>query len=125
MAQVISGNFKPRRQRQDLPIQRVMLLIAGLFGVLLLTTLVLYGVSVQVEDHLRQLSFKTRQLNETNHDLQIKLNRTQSYRNIEEVSANTPQLQPAQETLTIRRQAKKVSIAKEPTSIHYPIISGY
>jgi hypothetical protein len=125
MAQVISANFRRRRNGFRIPVRRLMTLLAGLFGLLLVGTVVLYGVAVQVEDHLRKLSEDTRQLNETNRELQIKLNKIQSYRNVEQVSANVPQLQAVQETITVRKRAHSPLVRYQEPQRQYPPVSGY
>lgn len=80
-----------------------MLIRAAVLGiaVLMLVSLVIYGVSVYVEDHVLTLGKETRVLQEDNQDLHISLDRLRSYQNVAQASAQIQGLQTATQVIDV------------------------
>ncbi len=96
---LIKGNFKPTR---GIRIFRVILLVLGgglSLGVL--GILVMYGLIVHYESAINTTGKETRLLNEGNKDLQVKVNRLQSYQSIEAASVHVSFLKKPSEIIEV------------------------
>lgn len=87
---IIQGNFAPARNGRLLRMSaRVFSLLFGLFVV---GALVAYGIKVHFEDSINKVARDTRELNEKNKELQVKLNHIRSYKNVEAAAGYVPHL---------------------------------
>lgn len=96
---IIQGNFAPARS------SRVLRIVARVFSVLLAVlvvgALVTYGLKVHFEDSINRLAKDTRDMNEQNKELQVKLNHIRSYKNVEAAAAKVPHLQVPETVIEI------------------------
>jgi hypothetical protein len=72
-----------------------------MLGLLVVGALITYGMAVRLENHVLKVGQNNRNLTEENQDLQLALDRIQSYHNIATVSAHLQGLQSAREMVTI------------------------
>ena len=63
-----------------------------LFGLFVVGALVAYGIKVHFEDSINKVALDTRELNEKNKELQVKLNHIRSYKNVEAAAGYVPHL---------------------------------
>lgn len=75
--------------------------LAVLFGLLLLGALLLYGIQVHFEDNINQVARQTREMNEQNKELQVRLNHIRSYKNVEAQAAGVPHLRMAETVIEV------------------------
>lgn len=96
---IIHGNFAPSRSG------RLLRMSARIFGVLffllIIGTLILYGVKVHFEDSINRVARTTRDLNERNKELQVKLDHICSFKNVEEAAAKVPNLHMAETRINV------------------------
>jgi hypothetical protein len=76
-------------------------ILGGFLAVVILTAMVVYGISVYVEHHLIALSHTTRNLEEDNQDLQLTLDRLRSYEKVGDDSTKVQGLQAASEVVDV------------------------
>lgn len=87
---IIQGNFAPSKNSRILRISaRVFALLFGLFVV---GALITYGIKVHFEDSINKVARDTRELNEENKELQVRLNHIRSYKNVEAAAGHVPHL---------------------------------
>lgn len=120
---IIQGNFAPARS------SRVLRIAARVFSILLallvVGALVTYGLKVHFEDSINKLAKHTREMNEQNKELQVKLNHIRSYKNVEAAAARVPHLQ-APETVIEIPPAPEVKLPSMPQSKQeFPRVYGY
>lgn len=96
---LIEGDFTPGKEPRGLKIISRLLGIVLAFSAIL--TVILYGILVHYEMDINDTGMKTRQINETNKELLVKLNQIQSYRNVEKAAAQVPQLNRPSEIIEI------------------------
>lgn len=120
---IIQGNFAPARS------SRVLRVSARVFSILLallvVGALVTYGLKVHFEDSINKLAKNTRDMNEQNKELQVKLNHIRSYKNVEAAAAKVPHLQ-APETVIEIPPSPEVKLPSMPQSKQeFPRVYGY
>jgi hypothetical protein len=122
---VIVGNFRSNLQARRW--MRTERLLVVLLGIVLFATLIVYGWSVQVETSVNSLAQETRQLNEENTDLQVQLNRVQSFKNLEDILQNHPYLERPQEIVDVRLSDAPAArwVNPAPESKELPRVYGY
>jgi hypothetical protein len=96
---LIQGDFRPARQSRRLRVMNRILQI--LLGISAIATLVVYALNVHYEMHINEVGLKTRQLNEANKELLVKLNQIQSFQNVEHAAEQVPQLQLPNEVIEV------------------------
>lgn len=101
--------------------------ILGLFfGLFVLGALIVYGIKVHYEDDINQTSKTTRELNEKNKELQVKLNHIRSYKNVEAAATKVPHLHLAETIIDIPASHQKTSLPPMPQAQQeFPRIYGY
>jgi hypothetical protein len=104
---LIKGNFKPARTLRLLRAFSILLgmfLVGGL-GALLVT----YALVVHYQNDMNTMGQETRLLHEDNKALQVRLNRLQSFQNVESAADKMPHLRPAEEMIEITLQGAPVA----------------
>ncbi len=96
---LIQGDFRPARQSRRLRVLNRILQILLALGAI--ATLVVYALNVHYEMHINDVGLKTRQLNEANKELLVKLNQIQSFQNVEHAAEQVPQLQLPNEVIEV------------------------
>jgi hypothetical protein len=99
---IIRGNFSPTRQSRFY--RAVSILLGGCMAVALLVALTIYGLTVQYEIGLNDMGKATREMNETNKELLVRLNRLQSFENIEASATKLPDLHASDEVIALETQ---------------------
>jgi hypothetical protein len=120
---LIQGNFAPAQKSRVL---RVSARICSLLLCLLIFgALSIYGVKVHFEDDINKLARHTRDLNEQNKELQVKLNHIRSYKNVETAAIQVPHLHmpPTVLDVPISPQYKLPAMPRE--SKEFPRVYGY
>lgn len=123
---LIEGDFKPADPSK--PIRRLVKLTVLLSGLLLLVALGFYGINVHFASQLNELGKKTREMNETNKELQVKLNRIRAFKNIETSAAKVSHLKPAQDMIEVSSEQKSVRAKQHavmPETGGLPRVFGY
>lgn len=120
---IIQGNFAPARSSRVLRISSRVLSL--LLGFLVLGALVTYGAKVHFEDSINKLARHTRDMNEQNKELQVKLNHIRSYKNVEAAAAKVPHLH-APETVIEIPPSPPVKLPEMPRpKQEFPRVYGY
>ncbi len=121
---IIQGNFKPARSGWLL---RISSRVLSLFlGVLVIGALGAYGVKVQFEDSINKLAKHTRDMNEQNKELQVKLNHIRSYKNVEAAAAKVPHLHMPETVIDVPPSATVIQLpALPPVKQEFPSVYGY
>jgi outer membrane murein-binding lipoprotein Lpp len=121
--QIIQGNFAPARSSRILRITaRVFSLMFGLFVV---GALVIYGVNVHYEDSINQVARDTRDLNEQNKELQVKLNHIRSFKNVEAAATKVPHLHMAETIIDVPASPKVQLPSRPKDKQEFPRVYGY
>lgn len=98
-------------------------------GVLLVSSLVLYGVNVHFSSQINDLGHQTREMNETNKELQVELNRTRAFQNVEASAAKLSHLHPPDEMIEVVSTGKALNTdAPESAPVNQqelPPVYGY
>lgn len=87
---LINANFAPAKGAQRL--SRITRLCGVLLGVCAIAALILYGITVHFEFGINRISKEALALNEQNKELQVQLNRIQSYKNVQVSATEVPHL---------------------------------
>lgn len=96
---LIQGDFRPARQPRRVRVaDRLLKVLLGLSAV---ATLVVYALNVHYEMTINDVGLKTRQMNEANKELLVKLNQIQSFQNVERAAEQVPQLQLPNEVIEV------------------------
>jgi hypothetical protein len=121
---LIQGNFAPARSSR---VMRASARVLGLlFGVFVFGALVVYGVKVHYEDDINQTSKTTRELNEKNKELQVKLNHIRSYKNVEAAAGHVPHLHLAETIIDIPAPSQQFKFSPMPKRHQeFPRVYGY
>lgn len=121
---IIQGNFKPARSGWLL---RISSRVLSLFlGVLVVGALGAYGIKVQFEDSINKLAKHTRDLNEQNKELQVKLNHIRSYKNVEAAAARVPHLHMPETVIDVPPSATVTQLPAMPSvKQEFPRVYGY
>lgn len=109
--QVIQGNFKPSTGVRQLRLLCVIL--GGLFVAGVCVSVALYGAVVRYETGINRVAKRTRQLSEDNRTLQARLNRLQSFQNVESAAAQAPTLRLPDEVLEVSALGVSAPILRE------------
>lgn len=110
---VIQGNFAPRMGVRTLRV--IARLMALVLAVLILGGVIVYGLSVNLETSLKRLGQKTTAMSDENKELQVQLNRIQSFQNVANVAKNAPKLHQPEEII-------RVNVSHAP---HFPEYRPY
>ena len=120
---LIQGNFSPARSGRILRAStRILgvLLVAFILGALLV-----YGIKVHFEDNINTVAKATREINEKNKELQVKLNHIRSFKNVEAAAAQVPHLHIA-ETIIDVPAPKETTLPEMPRKKQeFPRTYGY
>jgi outer membrane murein-binding lipoprotein Lpp len=120
---IIQGNFAPARSSRILGITaRVFSLLFGLFVV---GALILYGIKVHYEDAINKVARDTRDLNEQNKELQVKLNHIRSFKNVEAAATQVPHLHMAETVIDIPPSAQVQLPTRPEEPQEFPRVYGY
>lgn len=120
---IIQGNFQPSARSRALQVSARVLSL--LFAVLVVAALVEYGLKVHYEDDINRLAKTTREMNEHNKELQVKLNHIRSFKNVEAAAAKVPHLHLA-ETIIDVPTPRHVTLPPIPQSKReFPAVYGY
>lgn len=120
---IIQGNFAPARSSRVLRISSRILSL--LLGFLVLGALITYGVKVHFEDSINKLARHTRDINEQNKELQVKLNHIRSYKNVEAAAARVPHLHTPETVIEIP-PSSPVKLPEMPKpKQEFPRVYGY
>lgn len=87
---IIKGDFAPAKSGRILRMSARVLSV--LFVALAVGALAVYGVKVHFEDHINKVARSTREMNEQNKELQVRLNHIRSFKNVEAAAAKVPHL---------------------------------
>ncbi|MBK8189994.1 MAG: hypothetical protein IPK79_06035 [Vampirovibrionales bacterium] len=101
---LIQGDFKPSRGVRQLRLVCVVLGAAFLVGVCV--AIALYGTVVHYETGINRTMKRARQMNEDNRNLQARLNRLQSFQNIQSAAAQAPTLHLPEEVIEVAAPAE-------------------
>lgn len=120
---LIQGNFKPAR------IQRLMRALTRILSVVsvlaLVGALVVYGFKVHVEGSINRLAAETRDLNESNKDLQVRLNHLRSFKNVEAAAIQVPHLHVAETVIEVPAAAPYKFVSVPRLREEFPRVYGY
>ncbi|MBX2861255.1 MAG: hypothetical protein KTR14_08465 [Vampirovibrio sp.] len=110
--------------------QRVFNVLFILMGTLLILTLlgslVVYGVKVQLESGINRLATETRDQVEENKEMQIRLNRAQSFNKVAEAVEKVPHLGPPMHIIEVRSDTQTSSLPRLPDKKPLlPPLTGY
>jgi outer membrane murein-binding lipoprotein Lpp len=126
---VIQGDFlPPERERLLKTTMRVFVI---LLAIAIMAALLVYGFRVHYESGINRLARETRELNEQNKELQVKLNQLRSYKNVESAAAHVPHLRMPDIVLTVH--APKPASSSMPETLpstsqstqDFPRVYGY
>jgi len=121
--QIIQGNFAPARSSRVLGITaRVFSLMFGLFVV---SALIIYGIKVHFEDSINKVARDTRDLNEQNKELQVRLNHIRSFKNVEAAAAQVPHLHMAETVIGIPPSPQVHLPSRPQDPQEFPRVYGY
>lgn len=120
---IIQGNFAQPG------ISRLLRMSARIFSVLLILlgigTLAMYGVKVHFEDSVNRLAKDTRELSEKNKELQVRLNRIRSFKNVEAAAGKVPHLHLPETVIDIPVSGKTQLPSMPKPKQEFPRIYGY
>lgn len=120
---IIQGNFAPAKSSRMLRIgARVLsiLLVVSLVG-----ALVVYGIKVHYVDSINKIARDTRELNEQNKELQVRLNHIRSFKNVEAAATKVPHLHMAETVIDIPASPKHKLPDMPRIHQEFPRIYGY
>ncbi|MBY0402841.1 MAG: hypothetical protein K2X66_03015 [Cyanobacteria bacterium] len=120
---LIQGDFTPGKEPKVLKIFIKVLSIVLCIGVV--SSLAIYGMTVHYANAINTTGQKTRQLNEMNKELTVKLNHIQSYKNIEVAAESVPQLHLSEEILEVMKDQSQHLPSLPPREKEFPRVSGY
>jgi hypothetical protein len=121
---IIQGNFAPATTGRFFRVSTRLLSI--FFVVLGVVALVAYGIKVQFEDSINKLAKHTRDMNEQNKELQVKLNHIRSYKNVEAAVAQVPHLRMPETVIEIPPSATPAKLPPMPRpKQEIPRVYGY
>jgi len=119
---IIQGDFAPARNSRVLRISaRVFSLLFGLFVV---GALVMYGINVHFEDSINKVARDTRDLNEKNKELQVRLNHIRSYKNVEAAAGQVPNLRMPPTVIHVPASESRLPVMPKPKQ-EFPHVYGY
>lgn len=78
---LIQGNFEPEKTQKWLGSLNKLFFLG--LAILMMTSIILYGITVQIKSNINLTSKENRELDEENKELQVKLDRIRSFKNIE------------------------------------------
>jgi hypothetical protein len=120
---IIQGDFAPAKS------SRVLRVLTRVLSLLLLVSLVgalvVYGVKVHYVDDINRVARDTREMNEQNKELQVRLNHIRSFKNVEAAATKVPHLHLAETIIDVPASANYRLPAKPPTRQEFPRIYGY
>jgi hypothetical protein len=120
---LIQGDFvAPGRER----FLRGLTRLGGvLLTLCIVLTMVIYGFKVHLEDSVNQLARNTRELNEENKELQVKLNHIRSFKNVETAASHMPRLRlpPTVLNIPVSTHARLPQLPRD--SREFPHVYGY
>jgi hypothetical protein len=115
---IIEGNFAPGRTPRALRI--VTRFLGSILVVSILLSLIVYGFTVSYESHLKQVATETQRMNEENKELQVDLNRIQSFKNVEAAAAQVPHLHLPDEVIEVETRPRKRLPHKPEIKTEFP-----
>ncbi len=119
---IIQGDFAPARNSRVLRISaRVFSLLFGLFVV---GALVMYGIKVHFEDSINKVARNTRDLNEKNKELQVRLNHIRSYKNVEAAAGKVPNLRMPPTVIDVPASESRLPTMPKSKQ-EFPHVYGY
>jgi hypothetical protein len=119
---IIQGNFAPARNSRFLRISaRVFSLLLGVF---IVEALIIYGMKVHFEDSINKVARDTRDLNEQNKELQVKLNHIRSYKNVETAAGTVPNLRLPATVIEVPSTETQLPSMPKPKQ-EFPNVYGY
>jgi hypothetical protein len=120
---LIHGDFLPSgRERVLRALTRIGVILLGLC---IVASMVIYGVKVHYEDAINRLARDTRDLNEQNKELQVKLNHIRSFKNVEAAAFKVPQLRMPPTVLNIPASGQAKLPDMPHTTREFPHVYGY
>lgn len=120
---MIQGDFTPGREPKVL---KFFLKLLGVFlGITVVASLVIYGINVSYESDINEVGQKTRQLNEMNKELLVKLNHIQSYKNVETAAEKVPQLHLSDEVVEVMHSNEMHFPTPPEREGAFPRVTGY
>lgn len=124
---LIRGDFSPSARPRML--RRGITMLTMVLGLVVLSGLTLYGVSVYLSSDINRISSETRDLNEKNKELHVSLNRIRSFKNVEAAvrsRAQVSHLKEAAEVIEIPRPGKVAPLPLPPVEQpEFPAAYGY
>lgn len=96
---LIEANFRPGRE------PRFLKFVTQFFCTVLVLcavgAMVVYSINIHYEKNINEIGHKTRSLTEMNKELQVQLNKLQSYKNVEVAAEKLPQLHLSEEVIEV------------------------
>lgn len=120
---LIQGNFGPTKKGRFL--QVLTRIFSLLLGVAIIVALGLYGFKVHFEDSINRVARETRELNEQNKELQVKLNHIRSFKNVEAASVKVPHLRMPQTVVAVPVSPQYTLPAMPRATKEFPRVYGY
>ncbi len=120
---IIEGNFAPARSGRVLRV--TLRLLSLLFGFSIIGALAVYGIKVHYEDTINRVAKETREMNEQNKELQVKLNHIRSYKNVEAAATKVPHLQLPPTVIEVPAATSVKSPAMPALQQEIPRVYGY
>lgn len=120
---LIQGDFLPDgRERALRALTRIGVILLGLS---ITVSMIIYGIKVHYEDSINRLARDTRELNEQNKELQVKLNHIRSFKNVETAASRVPQLRMPPTVLNIPVSSQAKLPAMPHATREFPHVYGY
>jgi hypothetical protein len=123
---LIQGDFLPPGRERVL--KALMRVSAILLAVGIVVSMITYGLRVHFESDINKVAKETREINEKNKELQVKLNHIRSYRNVEMAASRVPHLRMPEIVLNVAasRHSAKMSLSSPPHTVReFPRAYGY
>lgn len=120
---IIQGNFTPARSGRAL--RMVARVLSLFFCVMIAGALVVYGVKVHFEDGINRVARDTREMNEQNKELQVRLNQLRSFKNVEAAATRAPHLHLAETVIDVPARPQTRLPSMPPAKREFPHIYGY
>lgn len=120
---LIQGNFAPSKNGRMMRAgTRILSLLVGVF---ILGALIMYGIKVHYEASINEVAKSTRELNEQNKELQVRLNHIRSFKNVEAAAKKVPHLHLAETIIDVPAPRKVVLPDMPKSKQEFPRVYGY
>ncbi len=94
--------------------------VGALLALMMLVSLVIYGISVYYESRVVKLGSETRNLQEDNQDLQLRLDRLRSYQKVAEASSKIQGLHNAANIIDVAEKKRVLAVDDKPPITRLP-----